>query len=53
MWEFVVVTRLLSLVGRPYRQGIFWLTAVSDADSLLRLINCRLYLLLGLSPHGA
>jgi hypothetical protein len=25
-----------SLVGKTYRQGFFWLTAVSDADSIVR-----------------
>jgi hypothetical protein len=56
-----------SLMGKAYRQGSFWPTVVSDANSqsvdvkvasfsLARntyyLINCKPYLLLGLSPHG-
>jgi hypothetical protein len=46
-----------SLVGKAYRQGFFWPTAVTDADSLVRrcegcLINCRPYLLPSLSLHG-
>jgi hypothetical protein len=40
-----------SLVGKTYKQDFFWPTAVSDADSLVRLISCRPYLLPGLSQH--
>jgi hypothetical protein len=29
-----------SLVGKEYMQGVFWPTAVSDADSLVRRCEC-------------
>jgi hypothetical protein len=56
-----------SLMGKTYRQGYFWPTAVSDADSIVRqcegyqflptrnmchLMSCRPYPLPGLFPHG-
>jgi hypothetical protein len=56
-----------SRMGKAHRQGFFWPTAVSDADSLVRrcegvnfslarstchLNNCRPYLLPGLFLHG-
>jgi hypothetical protein len=56
-----------SLVGKTYEHGFFWLTAMSDAESIIRrcegcqffptrnmcrLISCRPYPLPGLFPHG-
>jgi hypothetical protein len=33
-----------SLVGKTYRQGFFWLTAVSDADSIVcRCEGCQFF----------